>query len=127
MAEHLSRLPDAELTVMQALWAAGGEATRPELERLLADQHWARSTLLSLLARLEKRGCIEKVPQGKGLLFRALIQKDAYLQAESQSVLHRAFGGSAKQFIAALYAGESLSAQDIHELEDYLHALQKGE
>lgn len=127
MSEPMSRLPDAELAVMQALWAAGGAATRPELERRLSGQHWARSTLLSLLARLEKRGCIAKEPRGKGLLFRARIEKEAYLQAESQSVLHRVFGGSAKQFIAALYAGESLSEQDIHELEDYLHTLQKGE
>lgn len=127
MASRISRLPDAELAVMQALWAAGRPLTRPELEQALAAQNWAKSTLLSLLARLEKRGFIEKQKLGKGFLYIACVAQEDYLKTESSGVLHRAFNGSAKQFIAALYAGRSLSASDISELQDYLNELQQEE
>lgn len=127
MGNRLSRLPDAELAVMQALWASGRPMTRPELEQELAAQNWAKSTLLSLLARLEKRGFIEKKKLGKGFLYIACVSQEDYLKTESTGVLRRAFNGSAKQFIAALYAGRSLSPGDIAELQDYLNELQQEE
>ena len=53
----------------------------------------------------------------------ALVSRDAYLQSESRNVLTRVFGGSVKQFVAALNGGESLSTRDVEELSDYLETL----
>ena len=50
--------------------------------------------------------------QGRGYLYVALVNRDAYLQSESRNVLTRVFGGSVKQFVAALNGGESLSTRD---------------
>ena len=127
MENRIFRLPDAELAVMQELWAAGRPLTRPELEQALTGQSWTRSTLLSLIARLEKRGFVEKQPNGKGFLYAPLVSQGDYRKAESRGVLQRVFGGSPKQFIAALYDGQALSAGDIAELEAYLRQLQKEE
>lgn len=122
-----ARLPDAELAVMQALWAIGRPAARPELDAALESRRWGPTTVLNLIARLEGKGFVSRQKQGKGYLYTALVSQAEYLEAESAHVLQRAFGGSAKQFIAALYAGQALSGQDIDELERYLHELQKGE
>lgn len=127
MENRIFRLPDAELAVMQALWAADRPLTRPDLEQALTGQSWTRSTLLSLIARLEKRGYVEKQPNGKGFLYAPLVSQSDYRKAESRGVLQRVFGGSPKQFIAALYDGQALSAGDIAELEAYLRQLQKEE
>ena len=34
------RLPDAELAVMQAIWAVGGEVSRGDLDGALASHGW---------------------------------------------------------------------------------------
>jgi predicted transcriptional regulator len=125
--QKLLHLPDAELAVMQALWALEHPAARPELDPLLAYRHWGATTILNLLARLEEKGFVSRQRQGRGYLYRAEISRERYLEAESGQVLQRAFGGSAKQFIAALYQSKKLSAQDLVELEAYLHQLQKEE
>lgn len=121
-----ARLPDAELAVMQALWGIGRPAARPELDAALESRGWGPTTVLNLIARLEGKGFLSREKQGKGYLYTARISREQYLEAESAHVLQRAFEGSAKQFIAALYAGQTLSQQDLSELEAYLHQLQKG-
>ena len=39
------RLPDAELSVMQAVWAHGGEVSRGDIEGALASHGWSINTI----------------------------------------------------------------------------------
>lgn len=122
------RLPDAELRVMLALWRAGGQATRPELDELLAEEKdWSATTVLNLLARLESRGFVAREKHGRGYLYRALVTQQAYRQTESRSLLERLFGGSVRQFVASLDGGNALSKEDVQELSAYLDELQGRE
>lgn len=41
------RLPDAELSVMQAVWAHGGEVSRGDIEGALASHGWSVNTPIS--------------------------------------------------------------------------------
>ena len=50
----IKRLPDAELEIMNALWDADAPLTAAELETALPGPPRARTTLLTLLARLEE-------------------------------------------------------------------------
>ena len=53
MTRDVKRLPDAELAVMQALWACEAPAGRSDLEGILQGTHpMAATTLLTLLSRL---------------------------------------------------------------------------
>ena len=54
----IKRLPDAELEIMNALWDADAPLTAAELETALPGPPRARTTLLTLLARLEEKGCV---------------------------------------------------------------------
>ena len=126
MKDTPKRLPDAELEVMKALWQAGEPLTRPELEARLAQHHWASTTLLALLARLEAKGYVAREKQGRGYLYRAALSRRAYLPVESRSALARLFEGSAKNLVAAMAESDALTDRDIAELEEYLAELKAG-
>lgn len=126
MKDTPKRLPDAELEVMKALWQAGKPLTRPELEARLARHHWASTTLLALLARLEAKGCVAREKQGRGYLYRAALSRRDYLPVESRSALARLFEGSAKNLVAAMAESDALTDRDIAELEEYLAELKAG-
>ena len=126
MKDTPKRLPDAELEVMKALWQAGEPLTRPELEARLAQHHWASTTLLALLARLEAKGCVAREKQGRGYLYRAVLSRRDYLPVESRSALARLFEGSAKNLVAAMAESDALTDRDIDELEEYLAELKAG-
>ena len=59
MNEKIRRLPDAELEVMQAVWACEIPVARTNIEEILYKTHpMAMTTLLTLLTRLSEKGFI---------------------------------------------------------------------
>ena len=96
----IKRLPDAELEIMNALWDADAPLTAAELETALPGPPRARTTLLTLLARLEEKGCVTREKQGRGYLYTAALTRAAYLPAESCSLWGRLFGGSPRNFVS---------------------------
>ena len=121
----IKRLPDAELEIMNTLWDAPAPLTAAELEAALPGTPRARTTLLTLLARLEEKGCVAREKQGRGYRYLAVLAREEYLPAETKSLLGRLFGGSPRNFVAALAETDALTEQDIDELAAYLEELKK--
>lgn len=121
---EVRRLPESELDIMLAVWA-GGEAgaTAPEVLERLARPLTA-SALHSYLKRLEEKGFLACVKEGKVNRYTALISKERYQAQESRSVLDKLYGSSLKRFAAALYDGGALSPDDLDELRDFLDELE---
>ena len=120
----LERLPDAELGVMQALWAQKAyPASSGELMEALEGKRWRMPTLLKLLSRLEERGFVRGEKEGRSNGYTPLVNRPDYLAAESRSFLERVHGGSLSSLMAALYPEKELSREDIAELE---RILEKG-
>ena len=88
------RLPDAELAVMQAIWAVGGEVSRGDLDGALASHGWSANTVNTYLTRLCEKGLLSSRREGRNNLYTPLVSKDRYLEFESRSVLKRLYGGS---------------------------------
>ena len=117
----MKKIPDAELELMMIIWDAEKPVTRVEIEEKLSeDRDVLPKTILTLLTRLEKRGFLKKVRDGKINYYSALVDKEPYLKEASQGILNRMFKGSLKNFAAALYDGEELSEEDAAELMEFL-------
>ena len=66
MNHTIRRLPDAELEVMQALWASDTPTSRAQLEEHLTQTHpMATTTLLTLLSRLNEKGFVRVDKEGR--------------------------------------------------------------
>ena len=92
----------------------------PEVLKVYSDDFLGR-----LLARLEEKGCVTREKQGRGYLYTAALTRAAYLPAESRSLWGRLFGGSPRNFVAALAETDTLTDADIDELAEYLEELKK--
>ena len=122
--EEKRRLPDAELSVMQAIWAVGGEVSRGDLDGALASHGWSANTVNTYLTRLCEKGFLSSRREGRNNLYTPLVSKDKYLEFESRSVLKRLYGGStagrSAGFVAALNAEKPLEQSEIDELRQFL-------
>ena len=117
----MKRLPESELEIMMIIWDLDKPVTRFEIEeRMDAERKLSPTTILSFLSRLQEKGFLEVQKSGKNNVYLALVDKESYLQAESRSILKRIYQNSAKNFIAALYDGNSLSEEELKELEEYI-------
>ena len=114
------RLPDAELSVMQAVWAHGGEVSRGDIEGALASHGWSVNTINTYLTRLCDKGYLSARREGRSNFYTPLVSQEKYREFDSRSVLQRLYGGSLGSFVAALTAEKPLAQSEIDELRRYL-------
>lgn len=120
MAERIS---DAEHAVMEILWTDSPLTAQTVAERLLPTQNWTLATVKTLLSRLVAKSALDTQADGRKFLYRPAIERTAYVTGESQRLVDRLFGGRLSPLVAHLAEQESLTAQDIAEIEALLKAL----
>lgn len=114
------RLPDAELAVMQAVWACDCSAKRAQIEQQLQKTHpMAATTLLTLLSRLADRGFVRIEKAGRSAVYTPLVRQEDYLARQSRRFLDTLCGGRVDAFAAALCNG-SLTQDELRQLRELL-------
>ena len=120
MSLSVRRLPDAELEVMQALWACQIPATRTDIEDILDQTHpMAMTTLLTLLTRLSEKGFVAIEKKGRRSVYTPTVSRQDYLAAQSNRFIRTLCGGNISTFAAAL-CSSGLTREELAELRDLL-------
>lgn len=118
-------LSQSEWRVMESLWY--GPKTLMELVRdLERSAGWAKSTVTTMVRRMEEKGLISYDQQGRT---RSSGQRSAgmlSLPAETDSLLQRAYHGSVGLLVDTLAQREALTQADIDELYAILRKAEEG-
>lgn len=119
MEEKRTTLSASEWRVMECLWT--GPKTLMELVRALKDSAgWAKSTVTTMVRRMEEKGLITYEVSGRAKVFRAALAREDAAAAETDSLLERAFQGSVGLLVSSLADRGGLTKADIDELYDIL-------
>lgn len=114
MEKH-NALSPSEWRVMEFLW--NGPKTLMELVRALGDSAgWAKSTVTTMVRRMEEKGLVDYELSGRAKVFRAALAREDAAAAETDSLLERAFHGSVGLLLNSLVDRNSLTRADIDEL-----------
>ena len=114
------RLPDAELEVMQAIWACTPPVDRSQVNEKLKHTHpIAQTTLLTVLTRLAEKGFLQIEKTGRSARYRPLISREEYLAQQSKRFFDQLCGGSLSTFATAL-CDSGLSREELTELRELL-------
>lgn len=120
MFEKKTKLPDAELEVMQLLWRCQAPVARATVEAEMAKlRPMAQTTLLTLLTRLADKGFVRIEKQGRSSVYTPLVSEADYQARQSKRFVDQLFGGSMSAFASALTAS-GLSKEDLAELRQLL-------
>ena len=115
MEDRRDTLSPSEWRVMECLWT--GPKTLMELVRALKDSTgWAKSTVTTMVRRMEEKGLIDYETEGRAKVFRAALAREDAAAAETDSLLARAFHGSVGLLVSSLVDRSSLTRADIDEL-----------
>jgi BlaI family transcriptional regulator, penicillinase repressor len=118
------RISDAELDLMEVLWAASEPLTSAEVgERLEAQRGWSMATVKTMLGRLAAKGAITHREDGRRFLYSPAIEREAYVGSESRRFVERLFGGRLSPLVARLAEEDSLDEEDIAAIEAILKEL----
>jgi predicted transcriptional regulator len=118
------RISDAELDVMEALWAAGQPLTAAEVaDRIDAERGWTLATVKTMLSRLAAKGALKHREDGRRFLYSPAIKREDYVGTESRRFVERLFGGRLSPLVARLAEEDGLDDDDIAEIEALLREL----
>ena len=116
-------ISDAESVVMQALWRRAPLAADEIVAEVAGPQGWSEATVKTLINRLLKKGAIGATPEGRRYLYRPLVAREAYVQAQSQGLLDRLFEGRLAPLVSHFSQGGKLSPEDVAELKKLIGEL----
>ncbi len=121
------QISDAESVVMEALWGRS-PLSAEEIVALTADaQGWQEATVKTLLNRLLTKKAIAAERDGRRYLYRPLVPRSDYVDAESTSLLDRLFGGRVAPLVAHFSEQRKLTKKDIAELRRLIAEIDDGE
>ena len=121
------QISEAESVVMDVLWKRQPLSAEDVVASLSGQQDWQEATVKTLLNRLLKKGAIGAEKDGRRYLYAPVLQRDAWVQGESESLLERVFGGRVAPLVAHFSEQRKLSSADIAELKRLITELDNGE
>ena len=113
------KISDAELEVMRILWREKQAVSFSDIRTELSNKMgWEKSTIATLIRRLQKKGAIS-IQDKEMHYYMPNITKEDYITLKKRSLIDKLYGGSTKNFVAALCQNGELTEADIDELKMY--------
>ena len=113
--ERQHMVTQSEWQIMEVLWDEA--KTLMELVSVLSERvGWSKSTVTTMIRRMEEKGLIAHEVQGRAKLFRAGVSREDVVARETDSLINRAYRGSIGMLVSAMAQRKNLTQADIDEL-----------
>jgi BlaI family penicillinase repressor len=117
----------AESRIMDALWRRRPLTVEEIVAAVAESQGWREATVKTLIQRLLKRKAIKSERIEGRVRYSPVIERADYVQAESQGLLDRLFGGSLTPLVAHFAEHRTLKPHEIKRLRRLLDALDEDQ
>ena len=116
-------LSDLELAVMAVVWQLGECSSAEVVERFSEQRPLAPTTIRTVLASIEKKGYLERVPTvERGLRYRPRVGREDVAGRSLRKLVGNLFGGSPRHAIAWLLREEELPDSELEEIRQMIEA-----
>lgn len=122
MSEVETKITDAELAVMQVLWASKEPLTLNQVKAAL-DKNG--ETTKTLLRRLCQKGAAGQEKR-EVYYYRPLVNRDQLERCRTQRLIDKLYAGSARDLVASLVRHDQLQPQDVEELRVMFQTMWNG-
>jgi len=119
-------LSDAERQVLIVLWDHGPLGVRDVVTRLTeSGQQWTRSTVVTLLHRLEAKGYIESDKSQYAFVYRPLVSREDVIHARMTELAGDYSDGDAVPLMLAFAERHRFSPQELARLQHMIDDLKR--
>jgi len=123
--EPLPPLSEAQIEIMNIVWDRGEVTVADVWKALAARRKVARSTVLTMIVRLEEKGWLRCDDAGHAFRYRAAAPREATLGRMIRRLVDTAFGGSAEGLVFALLHGRGVSRDEARRIRDMIDKAEK--
>jgi BlaI family penicillinase repressor len=116
---------EAELVILNILWATG-PATVREVHDALSEKQIGYTTVLKQMQVMAEKGLLERSERFRSHVYAARIPKEHTQQQLVGNLLHRAFDGSASNLVLGALSAKKVSAAELTAIRQFLDQFEKG-
>lgn len=116
MSRQAINVSAGEWQIMERLWEHSPQTLMELVRSLAPDTGWSKSTVITMVGRLEAKGAVTHAEGGRARLYSPAITRDQVALEETESLLRRIYQGSVGLMVNTLADGRGLSQEDIDEL-----------
>jgi len=113
------RLGDLQLRIMRVLWDSGA-VTVSEVQQRLGRQRLAYTTVATMLRKMEERGLVDHLEEGRKFLYRAVVSMDEVTRSMTGDLVDRLFDGSLAEAVSHLLESREISREELDRLEQLI-------
>ena len=117
MARRPQETPtEAELEILKILWERGPSTGREVLDVLVSDRKRAYASVMSVLNIMANKGQVIRKPHGRAFIYSAKRPREKTLGKMVNSLLGRAFEGSAASLVSQLLDQSKPTLEELGEI-----------
>lgn len=124
--QNLPRPTDAELAILNVLWARGPSTVREVQEQIGRERATGYTTVLKFLQIMTEKGLVTRDESQRTHVYQAKLSQE---QTQSQLVgdlLDRAFGGSAQKLVLQALSAKKATPAELDQIRRLLDNLERG-
>ncbi len=115
---------DAELEVLQVLWAHGPSSVRFVNTELSKNREVVYTTTLKMMQVMAEKGLLKRDTSRRTHLYEAAIDEDMVQEDLVDKMVNTVFGGSPLKLVMQALGHEKTSAKDIAEIKKIIKELE---
>ncbi len=116
---------DAELAILNAIWARGRATVREIHDDLAPTQDVGHTTILKLMQIMTEKGLLERDSSVRPQVFRAARPQKQTQKALVRDLLDRAFSGSPGNLVLQALAMRESTPAELQEIRELLNRLEE--
>ena len=120
------RPTDAELAILNVLWAQGACTVRDVHERLSQERDMGYTTVLKLMQIMFEKGLVTRDDSQRSHVYKARQKEQTTQRMLVTDLLARAFGGSTEKLVMQALAAKKASKDELAEIRRLLDELEGG-
>jgi len=120
-------LTEAEWDIIEVVWEHEPCAAPTVQEELVARKQWTYSTVKTLMDRMVAKGLLTTERIRNLILYRSAISRNDARRGELMRTVKRAFGGTFTPMMQFMLEDNTLSPQELENLEDMIRRKRRRE
>lgn len=113
-------LTEAELRLMEVIWAKGPSTVHQILDALPPKPPLAYNSVLTTIRILERKGYVQHVKDGRAHVYMPLIGRQEATRSEVRNLINRFFGNSHELLVLNLLEEKGIDAEELERLRQLL-------
>lgn len=122
----IPKISESEWEVMKLLWNKNPLTSEEIINCLNEDKNWTKQTIKTFIIRLTKKGAVGYKKEGRMYKYFPLVDEKDCRRYENKSFLQKVYNGSIGVLISNFLEEETLSTNEIEELEKILKEKKKN-